>query len=106
MIQGFESKPAKGDEAYFVYALLDPKGNAEEWRVAHKGEEDHPLGYIVEEVVFAPTRTTISESSTSECLPFYILKGIPKGLVINHEDIFISLEQAQFECEIRSIFPQ
>lgn len=106
MSHGFEKQPTRGDEVFFVYELLDEEGQADEWRVAHKNTDGKFAGFVVEDIIYAPTGEDISSSSSSECLPYYILRGVPKGLVIDHADIFPSLDQAQFECEVRGLFPQ
>lgn len=99
-------RPSKGDEVFFIYKSVDEHGEGTKWQIASSSDGQEGSGFIVEEIIYAPKKDESPTSSYPECLPYYILRGVSSGLVIDHQDIFTCLDQAILERDLRSIFPQ
>lgn len=85
--------PTQGDVIFFLQKSDTAGSNSPAWDI---------LPSTISEVIYTPRHQ--SKDGISDCVPFYILEGTGTGEVYNENDVFLSIEEAQFELELRELF--
>lgn len=85
--------PNRGDNVFLVQQASKPSVNSTAWEIHETA---------VEQVFYAPSKPAID--GAAECSPVFALSGTWEGYLFKEDEVYFTLEEAQFEVEAREIF--